>query len=95
MLQVDIIIAPGGWMDDARVVQRIVAWNVSGLADVSDYEYVVSWPVPMGTIGVPPSGRWLASNRYDSQVERTGSIKGHRRDQSPAALVAKILNADA
>lgn len=92
MLQVDIIIAPGGWMDGARVVQRIVAWNVSELADVSDYEYVVSRPVPMGTIGVPPSGRWLASNRHDEHnVERTGSIKGHRRDQSPAALVAKIL----
>lgn len=92
MLQVDIIIAPGGWMDDAHVIQRIAAWNVSDLAEISDYEYVVSRPLKPGVIGMTPSGLWLAHNRDNAEfVERTGFITGHKRSDGAIALVAKIL----
>lgn len=92
MFQVDIIIAPGGWMDDARTPQRIVAWNVSQLADISDYEYVVSKAIPMGVIGKLPSGRWLAGHRDDPEfVLCSGSIHKHARSLSPAHLLLAIL----
>jgi len=91
MLVVDIDIWPGGWADNARTIQRIAIWNMSELADVSDYEYVISRPIKPGVLGEVPSARWLASNRYDVQVSRTGRIEGHRRSLGAAVLVGKVL----
>lgn len=91
MMQVDIEIHPGGWADNKRLIQRIAIWNISDLADVSDYEYAVSRPYSWDTIGKPPSGLWMAHNRLDDQVAYTGTIFGHPRASEPWELVLKVL----
>lgn len=38
MLRVDVVLCPGGDQGNTRILERVYIWNVSDLADVSDYE---------------------------------------------------------
>lgn len=89
MLEVDIILNGGG-LGFRRCIQRIVIWNVSDLADVSDYEYAISYACPMGEMEEIPSGRELAEDPELCEIR--GEIKKHPRSSPPLSLVRKVLD---
>lgn len=89
MLEVDIILNGGGH-GFCRCVQRLAIWNVSELADVSEYEYALSEPTPMGRhLPSVPDGIDLA--RGDAHADVRGSVGGYERKREPWELVLAVL----
>lgn len=91
VLQVDIILTPGGWLDQRQVIQRVAVWNVSLRDETSTYAYAVSLPVAEGDgrHAQLPSGRDLVNDRGELTAGR-GHVT-HRRSDGAAALVALVL----
>lgn len=65
-----------GSRDNRKLVAKTHAYNISDLADVSDYEFI-STEFGAPHLGVPPT-------------EIKGEILGHKRKQSVWHLVEKI-----
>ena len=67
-----------GHRDNKKLIASTHAYNVSNLADTSDYEYT-NTEFGATHLGIPPS-------------EYKGEVKGHSRKQSVWSLVAKIAS---
>jgi hypothetical protein len=67
-----------GRRDNRKLVASVHAWNISDLADVSDYEYIAE---EFGNkhLGIEPS-------------EMAGKVEAHHRRQSVWSLVGKIMD---
>lgn len=81
MLVVKVEVHPGGDASRAHEIGELYIWNVSGLADTSDYEFSFFDPRPALAEG---------ADRKDV-VE--GRVRGHKRAKGPWVLIRRVLAA--